>query len=149
MSVLDNEVKPNDYNFTEKKLLSAKMAVEMSVTNNTTRTMKFGETVFLNGYVGEVMEQDGIIATATGLININPDRHISMNQVDVADTFAAQKNPIYFLPQTNSDPGEWKDTDTTGLVVFKAEVIEAAPAATPAYIVFKPPYQNGDLALTT
>jgi hypothetical protein len=147
--VLDNKVNPNDYNFTEKKLLSNDGPVEMLVTNNTTRTMKFGETVFLNGYIGEVMEQDGILASADGLININPDRHISMNQVDVADTFAAQKNPIYFLPQTNSDPGEWKDTDAVGLVSFKAEVIESAPAATPPYIVFKPPYQNGDLVATT
>jgi hypothetical protein len=91
------------------------------------------------------MEQDGILTTETGLININPDRHISMNQVDVADTFAAQKNPIWFTPQTNDDPGFFVDTTVGGSVLFKAEVIEAAPAATPPYIVIKPPYQNGDL----
>ena len=92
--VLDNKVNPNDYNFAEKKLLSNDGPVEIKVTNNTTRTMKFGETVLLIGYIGEVMETDGILATESGLININPDRHISMNQVDVADAFAAQKNPI-------------------------------------------------------
>ncbi len=143
--VLTNKVDPNAYNFTEKKLLSNSGPVEMSVTNNTTRTMLFGETVFLNGFIGEVMDTDGIAAAATGLINVNPDRHISMNQVDVADTFAAQMNPIWFVPQTNSVVGYWTDTTASGSVLFKAEVIESAPAATPAYIVFKPPYQNGDL----
>lgn len=147
--VLDNKVNPNDYNFTEKKLLSNDGPAEILVTNNTTRTLAFAETVFLNGYIGEVMEQDGIAPSADGLININPDRHVSMNQVDAAGTFAAQKNPIFFLPQTNSDPGEWKDTGAVGLVVFKAEVIGSAPAATPPYIEYKPPYQNGDLVLTT
>ena len=145
--VLDNKVKPNEYNFTVKKALSNNPVIEMSVTNNTTRKMLFCETVFLNGFIGEVIDQDGIKAGATGLININPDRHISTNQVDIADTFAAQKNPIYFQPQTNLVAGFWVDTTLAGRVLFKAEVIEAAPAATPAYIVFKPPYQNGDLVL--
>lgn len=147
--ILDNKVEPNAYNFTEKKLLSNDGPKEISVTNNTTRTMLFGETVFLNGFIGEVMDQDGIAAAATGLININPDRHISMNQVDIADTFAAQKNPIYFTVQTNLIPGFFADTDATDLILFKAEVIESGPAETPAYIVFKPPYQNGDLVATT
>ena len=146
-SILNTDVPVNAYNFTEKKLFGEPVAVK--VTNNTTRTMLLGETVFLNGFIGEVMNQDGIAASADGEININPDRHISMNQVDVADTFAAQKNPIFFLVQTNSDPGEWKDTDVAGLIAFKAEVIGSAPAATPAYIEFKPPYQNGDLTATT
>ena len=143
--VMDNKVNPNDYNFTEKKLLVSGKTVPVKVTNDTTRTMKFGETVFLNKFIGEVMEQDGIIASGTGLININPDRQVSMNQVDVADTFASEKNPIFFVPQTNDDPGFFKDTSEAGVVVFKAEVIGSAPAATPAYIEFKPPYQNGDL----
>ena len=145
--VLDNKVDPNAYNFTVKKQLDSNVVTEVSVTNDTTRTMLFAETVFLNGFVGEVIDQDGILAGATGLININPDRHISMNQVDIADTFAPQKNPIYFQPQTNDDPGFWVDTTLAGRVIVKAEVIEAAPAATPPYIVFKPPYQNGDLVL--
>ncbi len=144
--VMDNLVNPNDYNFTEKKLLDNSGPKEIEVTNDTARTMKFGETVFLNGFIGEVMETDGIAAAASGLININPDRHISMNQVDPADTFAAQMNPIWFTVQTDLIPGFFVDTTDSGLVLFKAEVIESAPAATPAYIVFKPPYQNGDLA---
>lgn len=146
-SILTNDVPVNAYNFTEKKLFGSPVAVK--VTNDTTRTMLLGETVFLNGFIGEVMNQDGIAAAADGEININPSRHISMNQVDATDTFAAQKNPIFFLPQTNSDPGEWKDTTAVGLVLVKAEVIGSAPAATPAYIEFKPPYQNGDFVLIT
>ena len=90
-SILNTDVPVNAYNFTEKKLFGEPVAV--AVTNNTTRTMLLGETVFLNGFIGEVMDQDGIAAAASGNININPSRHISMNQVDVADTFAAQKNP--------------------------------------------------------
>lgn len=137
----------NAYNFTEKKIWGNPVAVK--ITNGTTRTLLFGETVYVSGWIGNVMDQDGIAAGASGYIDVNPNRHISMNQVDTADTFAAGKNPIYFLPQTNSDPGEWKDTDTTGLVAMKGEVIGSAPGATPAYIEYKPPYQNGDLAATT
>lgn len=147
MSVTSNAVNPNDYNFTEKELYGSDVLVD--VTNGTTRTLKYGETVFISGWVGEVVEQDGIAAAATGKINVNPNRIVSMNQVDAADTFAAGKNPIFFSPQTNSDPGEWKDTDATGLVSVKGEVIASSPATTPAYIEFKPPYQNGDLAATT
>lgn len=143
MGATDNAVPVNAYNFTEKKQFGEPVAVE--VTNNTTRTVLFGETVFFDGWIGNVMEQDGIAAGASGKIDVNPNRHVSMNQVDAADTFAAGDNPIYFLPQTNSDPGEWKDTGAAGLVTVKAEVIGAAPAATPAYIEYKPPYQNGDL----
>lgn len=149
MSVLTNSVSPNASNFTEKKFPGGGSPVEVSITNGTTRTLLFGETVFVSGWVGNVIDQDGIAAAATGLIDVNPNRHISMNQVDVADTFAAQKNPIYFLPQTNSAVGEWKDTSASGLVTVKAEVIGSAPAATPAYIEIKPPYQNGDLVATT
>jgi hypothetical protein len=145
MGTLSTDVDPNAYNFTEKEMLGGGDTVQVSVTNNTTRTMLFGETVFLNGFIGEVIDQDGIAAAATGLINVNPNRHISTSQVDVADTFAAQKNPIWFTVQTDAIPGFFVDTTGAGLVLFKAEVIGAAPAATPAYIEFKPPYQNGDL----
>lgn len=145
MTVLDNAVNPNDYNFVEKKLFGS--PVTITVTNNTTRTMLLGETVFLDGWIGNVTEQDGIAAGARGTIDVNPNRHVSMNQVDVADTFAAGKNPIYFVPQTNSAVGYFQDTTATGSVLFKAEVIGSAPSATPAYIEFKPPYQNGDLVV--
>lgn len=147
MSVLTNKVPPNAYNFTEKELYGNDVLV--AVTNSSTRKWLFGETVFEDGWIGEVVEQDGIATSATGNINVNPNRHISMNQVDAADTFAAQKNPIFFSVQTNSDPGEWKDTDASGLISFKGEVIGSSPATTPPYIEFKPPYQNGDLVATT
>lgn len=145
MSILSNSVPVNAYNFTEKETFGSPVAIK--VTNNTTRTMLAGETVFLGGFIGNVMNDDGIAAGATGYIDINPNRHVSTNQVDVADTFAAGDNPIFFVPQTNSAVGYFTDTTATGSVSFKAEVIGAAPAATPAYIEFKPPYQNGDLVL--
>jgi hypothetical protein len=141
----------NDYNFTEKKLFGEPVAVE--VVNPTTRDWSFGETVFAEGvaanaggWIGDVMDQDGIAAGARGLINVNPNRHVSMNQVDAADTFAVGASPIYFLPPDNTNPGEWKDTGAVGLVTVNAQVIGAAPAATPAYIEYKPPYQDGSLA---
>lgn len=143
MSILNTPVGVNAYNFTEKKIFGS--PVTITVTNNTTRTVLFGETVFLDGWIGNVTEQDGIAAGARGTIDVNPNRHVSMNQVDVADTFAAGKNPIFFVPQTNSAVGYWTDTTASGSVIFKAEVIGSAPAATPAYIEYKPPYQNGDL----
>ncbi len=147
MSILENAVTPNDYGFVEKKLFGD--PVSMKITNSSTRTIKFAETVFFDGFIGDVMETDGIAASESGYINISPNRHISMNQVDVADTFAAGKNPIFFVPQTNSVVGYWTDTTATDSVLFKAVVIGSAPAATPAYIEFKPPYQNGDLELIT
>lgn len=144
-SILANNVPVNDYNFTEKKIFGS--PVTITVTNNTTRTVLLGETVYLDGWIGNVTEQDGIAAGAIGTIDVNPSRHISMNQVDVADTFAAGLNPIFFVPQTNSAVGYFQDTTAVGSVSFKAEVIGSAPAATPAYIEIKPPYQNGDLVL--
>ena len=146
-SILDNAVAVNAYNFTEKELFGSDVIVK--VTNGTTRKMLFGETVFLDGWIGEVADQDGIAASAIGNINVNPNRNVSMNQVDVADTFAAGKNPIFFQPQTNLVPGVFKDTDASTLISFKAEVIKSAPGATIPYIEFKPPYQNGDLVATT
>jgi hypothetical protein len=147
-SILDNAVSPNDYNFTEKKVFGPPVAVK--VTNSTTRTLEFGETVFLNGYIGNVMNQDGIPAAEDGEIDINPNRHVSTNQVDAGDTFAAQMNPIYFVPQSDSAAGKFVDAlSSTESVPFKAEVIGSAPAADPAYIEYKPAYQNGDLEPTT
>ncbi len=105
MSILTNKVPPNAYNFTEKELFGNDVLI--AVTNGTTRKWLFGETVFIDGWIGEVVDQDGIAASGSGHINVNPNRHISMNQVDIADTFAAGKNPIYFSVQTNSVPGEW------------------------------------------
>lgn len=154
MSPLTNSVPVNAYNFTEKKVFGE--PVTITVVNETTRDWALGETVFAKGvaanagsWLGDVAEQDGIAAGATGTINVNPSRHVSMNQVDVADTFAVGKNPIYFLPQTNSDPGEWKDTGAAGLVTVNAQVISAGPAETPAYIEYKPPYQDGSLVPAT
>lgn len=149
MSILENSVSVNDYNFTEKKLLGNGGPVEISITNSSARTVLFGETVFFDGWIGNVIDQDGIAAGASGLIDVNPNRHISLNQVDVADTFAAGLNPIFFVPQTDTVVGYFQDTTAVGSVSFKAEVIGAAPAATPAYIEIKPPYQNGDLVATT
>jgi hypothetical protein len=137
----------NAYNFTEKKVFGE--PVTITVTNNTTRTVLLGETVFFDGWVGNVTEQDGIAASGTGTIDVNPSRHISTNQVDVADTFAVGLNPIFFIPQTNSVVGKWADATAVGSVLVKAEVIGSAPAATPAYIEYKPPYQNGDFVLIT
>ena len=145
MGILDNKVNPNDYNFTEKTVFGEVAAV--TLTNATTRTLKFGETVFIDGWIGNVLEQDGIAAAASGRIDVNPNRTISTKQVDVGDTFAAQKNPIFFVPQTNSAVGRFVDTAANGNVELKAEVIGAAPAATPPYIEYKPPYQNGDLTV--
>lgn len=145
MSILTNSVPVNAYNFTEKKIFGSPVTV--AITNSSTRTLLFGETVFFDGWIGNVTDQDGIAASAVGNIDVNPDRHISMNQVDVADTFAAGANPIYFVPQTDLVVGYWTDTTAVGSVLFKAEVIGSAPAATPAYIEYKPPYQNGDLVL--
>lgn len=143
--VLDNQVNPNDYNFTEKENYGS--PVSILITNSSARTVKFAETVFFNGWIGNVIEQDGIAAGDTGYINVNPNRNISMNQVDVADTFAANDNPIYFVPQTDSAVGYFQDTTAATSVLFNAEVIGADPTADTPYIEFKPPYQDGNLAV--
>lgn len=152
MSILNNPVPVNAYNFTEKKIFGSPVTIE--VVNETTRDWVLGETVFAKGvaantgsWLGNVTEQDGIKAGERGTIDVNPSRHISMNQVDVSDMFAVGKNPIFFLPQTNSAAGQWKDTGAVGLVTVNAQVISAAPTATPAYIEYKPPYQDGSLVV--
>lgn len=142
-SVLENQVPVNAYNFTEKKVFGKPVTV--TVTNGSARTVLLGETVFLNGWIGNVTEQDGIPAGERGTIDVNPNRHISTNQVNVASTFAVGLNPIFFVPQTDTVAGFFQAVTVTGAVSIKAEVIGSAPSATPAYIEIKPPYQNGDL----
>jgi hypothetical protein len=86
--ILDNNVEPNAYNLTEKEKFGSPVAIP--VTNGTSRKWLFGETVFIDGWIGNVMDQDGIAAGASGKIDVNPNRNISMNQVDSGDTFRSR-----------------------------------------------------------
>ncbi len=143
--VTDNAVYANDYNFTEKKSFVPGKTVPILVTNGTTRTLEFGETVFEDGWIGDVMEQDGIAAGESGYINVNPDRIISTNQVDATDSFTAGSATVYFYANTDSAAGEFKDTSETGAVAINVSVIGSVTGGTTDYLEYKPPYQDGSL----
>lgn len=144
MGILDNEVLVNDYNFTEKKTYGSAIGVE--ITNSSARTVEYGETVVFDGWIGNVLETDGIEAGDSGLIDVNERREISMNQVDTADSFTAGPATIFFVPQTDSIAGYWTDTTATGSYSVNVQIIGAAPAATTPYIEYKPPVQDGALS---
>jgi len=60
---------------------------QVLVTNNLGRTAVHKELVYLDGYIGEVTDFDGIVNGETGYINIDPNRKIGTTQINVTDTF--------------------------------------------------------------
>lgn len=106
----------NTYSFTEKKIGDHTPVV----TNNLGRAVVFGEFVYLGGYFGNVIEQDGIANGATGKIDIAHDRIVSSKQVEATDTFTAG-NIMYFVPGGSSAAG--KLTDSGGLASIPVGLI--------------------------
>jgi len=96
----------NLYSFTNKKLSDNTPVV----TNNLGRAVVKGEIVYLGGFFGEVIEQDGIANAATGKINIDFQRIISSKQIEVTDTFTAG-NELWFVSGGSGAAGKLVDAD--------------------------------------
>lgn len=106
MGVLDNDVDPNAYGFTELTL-SDKQPL---VANAEGRTVLFAELVYLDGYFGDVTDQDGIANSASGRINIDSDRTIRTEQIEVTDTFTIG-NELWFASGGAGAAGKLVDAD--------------------------------------
>jgi len=104
--VLTNKVDPNAYNFTEKTLSDRHVLVASALG----RTALLAEIVYLDGYFGDVTEQDGIATATSGLINIDHERKISTNQMEATDTFTIG-NELWFVSGGSGAAGKLVDAD--------------------------------------
>lgn len=81
--------------------------IQPEITNGDTRDYDPFEIV-LNGaapfYVGEVRDADGILASASGRVNIDSRRVIRTKQMEATDTFVVGA-VVYFHPGGNSAAG--------------------------------------------
>ena len=105
-SSLDTPVPVNLFDFSEISV-NDKQPV---ITNNLGRAATIAELVYLGGYFGDVVEQDGIANGATGRINIDSDRIIRTEQMEATDTFTVG-NTIWFVAGGAGAAGVLEDTN--------------------------------------
>ena len=122
------EVKKN-YGFHAERLSH----FQPKVTNNSGRTVKRLELVYLDGFFGEVLEVDGIADSAEGVINIDPFRLIRTQQVADNQNFGAG-DVVWFKPQDGSDEGELYDSKDAANFVPVGTIVAGADND---YVVFK------------
>lgn len=129
------------FNFTEKKLENH----HIPVTNETTRTWEFGEIVFFGGWIGNVVNTEGIPPQGHGEIDVNPFRIISTSQTDRASTYTPGHQGVTFVVQTNAGPGQFRSAHpTTGIVIFPARVVDyVVHPASGQFLELRAPFQNG------
>ena len=106
MSLLDNPVPVNVYDFSQPTINDK----QPLVTNAEGRTVLFAELVYLDGYFGDVTDQDGIANSASGRINIDSDRTIRTEQIEVTDTFTIG-NELWFASGGAGAAGKLVDAD--------------------------------------
>ncbi len=81
------------------------------ITNNLGRDVTIAELVYLSGYFGDVVEQDGIANAADGRINIDSDRIIRTEQMEATDTFTVG-NTLWFVAGGAGAAGVLEDANT-------------------------------------
>ncbi len=126
--------------------------VQQLVTNNTTRKVLHNELVYLDGFFGEVCEIDGIAASASGYISINPNRTIRSAQVaDAAlmDGDFTVGSTMYFIPQVNANEGYLVDQNDVGAPAIPVGIIVGVPGDSNDWVTFRPfPQPRDVLALS-
>lgn len=101
------------YNF---DLAIREVGDQATVTNNLGRTALYGELVYLGGYLGFVMEPDGIADAASGkIMPVDGTFEFSSAQVEATDTFTAGKQ-AYFVPGGSSAAGTIVDAPESGSI---------------------------------
>ena len=140
-SELDTPVSVNDFNFSQV----TKNDKQPVITNNLGRATTIAELVFLSGYFGDVVEQDGIANAATGRINIDSDRIIRTEQMEATDTFVAG-NTIWFVAGGAGAAGTLEDANTG--TDYAAGIITGfgGTAGAHTYVEFRPFAQRLDAA---
>ena len=140
-SLLDTPVPVNDFDFSEVSV-NDKTPV---ITNNLGRDTTVAELVFLSGYFGDVVEIDGIANAGTGRINIDSDRIIRTEQIEVTDTFTVG-NTIWFVAGGAGAAGTLEDANTG--TDYAAGIITGSGGTGGAqtYVEFRPFAQRLDAA---
>lgn len=124
-----------DYNY---DLAIREVGDQVTVTNNLGRTAIFGEIVYLGGYLGIVMEFDGIANAASGRIALLSDGvEISTAQIEATDTFTAGSK-IYFTPGGSSAAGKIVDAPEAGSVLIGVVVSEQGTGGAQTAVNFRP-----------
>lgn len=130
-----------NYNFHDETMKD----LQVLVTNNTTRKVLHNELVYFDDYFGEVVELDGIAASAKGRINIYPYRVIRTEQVQENDDFTPGE-VVWFKLQTNDDPGELLD-DKPNSITTQIAVGKIIAGGDSGYVEFRPFVQNIDFSM--
>lgn len=94
----------------EENLLGAD---QIEVTNNLGRAIEHLEIVYLDNRLGECVEFDGIADGASGLINTNPDRVITTQQIETTDTFVVG-GIVYFVSGGAAAAGKLRAGQVSG-----------------------------------
>ncbi len=140
-SQLDTPVPVNDFDFSEVKI-NDKQPV---ITNNLGRDTTIAELVFLSGYFGDVVEQDGIANAATGRINIDSNRIIRTEQIEATDTFVVG-NTIWFVTGGAGAAGTLEDANTGTDYAAGIITAEGGTGGAQTFVEFRPFAQRLDAA---
>ena len=140
-SNLDTPVPVNLFAFSEISV-NDKQPV---ITNNLGRDVTIAELVYLGGYFGDVVDQDGIANSETGRINIDSDRIIRTEQMEATDTFTVGST-IWFVAGGSGAAGVLEDANTG--TDYAAGIITGSGGTGGAqtYVEFRPFAQRLDAA---
>ena len=139
--LLNTPVPVNAFDFSEVTINDK----QPLITNNLGRATTIAELVFLSGYFGDVVEQDGIANAATGRINIDSDRTIRTEQMEATDTFVVG-NTIWFVSGGAGAAGVLEDANTG--TDYAAGIITGfgGTAGAHTFVEFRPFAQRLDAA---
>jgi len=134
-SELDNPVPVNVYDFSETTLNDK----QVLVPNAQGRTVLFAELVYLNGYFGDVTDQDGIATAKSGNININSERKIRTEQITITETFVVDAT-LWFQTGGAGAAGVLLDADPGSGTRVAVGVITGfgGSAGAHTYVEFRP-----------
>jgi hypothetical protein len=135
------EYNENSYDFSE----ITENDTQVLVTNNLGRAATQREIVYLDGYIGEVMEYDGIANAATGRINIDPERTVRTAQMEATDTFVVGQI-VYFLSGGSSAAGEVRATPEAGSVPYGKCIGFGGTGGAHTYVEIRPFSISGESA---
>ena len=134
-SQLNNIVPVNVYDFSEHTLDDK----QVLVPNAEGRTVLFAELVYLNGYFGDVTDQDGIVTANSGYININSERIIRTEQITITETFVVDAT-LWFQSGGAGAAGVLLDADPGSGTRVAVGVITGfgGTAGAHTYVEFRP-----------
>ncbi len=140
-SQLNTPVPVNDFDFSEVSINNKQPVI----TNNLGRDTTIAELVFLSGYFGDVVEQDGIANAATGRINIDSNRIIRTEQIEVTDTFTVGST-IWFVSGGAGAAGTLEDANSGTDYAAGIITAEGGTGGAQTFVEFRPFAQRLDAA---